>query len=78
MLAAPPGLSQPATSFIGTWRLGIHRTPLVAYACVHAGLLLRIHIHLVRCVSHEGKQVGHPGLEPGTSPLSGECSNQLS
>ena len=29
---APRGLSQCSASFIGTWRQGIHRTPLVAYA----------------------------------------------
>jgi hypothetical protein len=29
-LTAPRGLSQPATSFIGSQRQGIHRKPLVA------------------------------------------------
>ena len=29
-LTAPRGLSQPPTSFIGSWCLGIHRLPLVA------------------------------------------------
>ena len=28
-LAAPRGLSQPATSFIASWRQGIHRLPLL-------------------------------------------------
>ena len=28
--AAPRGLSQPPTSFIGSWRQGIHRVPLVS------------------------------------------------
>ncbi len=28
-LAAPRGLSQPPTSFIGSWCLGIHRVPLI-------------------------------------------------
>ena len=28
--APPPGLSQPPTSFIGSWRLGIHRMLLVS------------------------------------------------
>ena len=28
-LAAPPGLSQPVTSFIGFWHQGIHHVPLV-------------------------------------------------
>ena len=28
-LAAPRGLSQPPTSFIGSWCLGIHRAPLL-------------------------------------------------
>ena len=30
-LAAPRGLSQPPTSFIGFWRLGIHRVPFVTW-----------------------------------------------
>ena len=30
LAAAPRGLSQLATSFIGAWRQGIHREPLVA------------------------------------------------
>ncbi len=30
LLAAPRSVSSPATSFIGSWRQGIHRTPLVA------------------------------------------------
>ena len=29
-LAARRGLSQPTTSFIASWHLGIHRTPLIA------------------------------------------------
>ncbi len=28
--APPPGLSQPPTSFFGSWRQGIHRVPLVS------------------------------------------------
>ena len=30
-LAAPRGLSQPPTSFVGFWRLGIHRVPFVTW-----------------------------------------------
>ncbi len=30
-LAAPRGLSQPPTSFIGSWYLGIHRVPLITW-----------------------------------------------
>src|SRR5205807_2914488 len=30
-LAAPRGLSQPPTSFIGSWCQGIHRAPLLAW-----------------------------------------------
>ena len=30
-LAAPRGLSQPATSFIGSWRQGIHRMPFLPW-----------------------------------------------
>ena len=31
LYTAPRGLSQCPTSFIGIWRLGIHRKPFVAY-----------------------------------------------
>jgi hypothetical protein len=30
LLATPRGLTQPATSFIGSWRQGIHPVPFVA------------------------------------------------
>ena len=30
-LTTPRGISQPATSFIGSWRQGIHHRPLVAW-----------------------------------------------
>src|SRR5712692_12131187 len=30
-LAAPRSFSQPPTSFVASWRQGIHHTPLVAY-----------------------------------------------
>ena len=30
LLAAPQGISSPATSFIGSWRQGIHPVPCVA------------------------------------------------
>src|SRR5690348_4548571 len=30
-LTAPPGLSRPPTSFIGSWCQGIHRPPLTTY-----------------------------------------------
>jgi hypothetical protein len=44
-LAAPRGLSQPPTSFIGSWCLGIHRVPLITWpqrfkdARVHCAVL---------------------------------------
>ena len=31
LLAAPRGFSQPHASFIGSWRLGIHRGPLLTW-----------------------------------------------
>jgi hypothetical protein len=34
-LTAPPGLSQPPTSFIGPWYQGIHRPPLPTYPHTH-------------------------------------------
>ena len=47
---APRSLSQCSTSFIGTWRQGIHRTPLVAYARDAEKLtIFRNAIQLLRC-----------------------------
>ena len=34
-MTAPPGLSQPPTSFIGPWYQGIHRPPLPTYPQLH-------------------------------------------
>jgi hypothetical protein len=34
-LTAPPGLSRPPTSFIGSWYQGIHRPPLPTYPITH-------------------------------------------
>jgi hypothetical protein len=31
LLAAPRGFSQPHASFLGSWRLGIHRGPLLTW-----------------------------------------------
>jgi hypothetical protein len=33
LYTAPRSFSQCPTSFIGTWRQGIHRKPLLAYLC---------------------------------------------
>lgn len=54
LYTAPRGFSQCPTSFFGTWRLGIHRKPLVAFLRdpEKSSLLapsIRLHtIHLVR------------------------------
>jgi hypothetical protein len=36
-LTAPPGLSRPPTSFIGSWCQGIHRSPLTTYTTQNQG-----------------------------------------
>ena len=128
-LAAPPGFSQPSTSFIASASLGIHRSPLVASAAWTRLLTTNFQLSLISKIStksisiyrlntylitstggDKGSRtpdllrarqalyqlsyvpsyptrslvgtpitlVGLPGLEPGTSPLSGVRSNQLS
>ncbi len=42
MLASSPGFSQPAASFFGHWRLGIHLVPFVAFVCFRTAILDRI------------------------------------
>ena len=41
-LAAPRGFSQPDASFIGSWRLGIHREPLVTWPVIDARARYRV------------------------------------
>ena len=36
LLAAPHSFSQLATSFIGSWHLGIHRAPFTTYSYKHS------------------------------------------
>lgn len=50
LLTAPRGFSQPATSFFGSWRLGIPRTPLLAPRSVPHGRATRRFARSV-CVS---------------------------
>lgn len=71
-LTAPRGLSQPPTSFIGSWCQGIHRTLLHTYnkdARVHCAVLkqhtliepTRHHAHpKVRYARHPTRIVTHP------------------
>src|SRR5438094_4811863 len=41
-LAAPRGFSQPDASFIGSWRQGIHREPLVTWPVIDARARYRV------------------------------------
>src|SRR5205823_338640 len=41
-LAAPRGFSQPDASFIGSWRLGIHREPLITWPVIDARARYRV------------------------------------
>ena len=56
-LAAPRGLSQPPTSFIGSWCQGIHRAPLLTWP--------------QRCSRPlcSSQATGGPGLHPLPAPL---------
>ena len=56
-LAAPRGLSQPPTSFIGSWCQGIHRAPLLAWP--------------QRCSRPLCSSQGAGG--PGRGPVAGHC-----
>ena len=82
LLTAPRGFSQPATSFIGSWRLGIPRTPLLAPRLVtpsHATRLDHSHarftriLHLLRDGIETHTTVAHWGTWAARSP----CRYQL-
>ncbi len=63
MLASSPGFSQPAASFFGHWRLGIHLVPFVAFVCFRTAILYRI------VFSWYGSGLPPQGLSPvGSSP----------
>jgi hypothetical protein len=64
---APRGLSQCSTSFIGTWRQGIHRTPLVAYSR-DAEISAFFHSYSVVKVPGPCSRLGPVGLAAGESP----------
>ena len=54
LLAAPHGLSQPITSFIASWRQGIHRTPFLhlIHELHHAqGKTPRAELHSISAIS---------------------------
>ena len=60
---APRSLSQCSTSFIGTWRQGIHRTPFVAYARdAENSTIFRSAIQLLRCACTPPRRAGAGGL----------------
>jgi hypothetical protein len=54
-LTAPPGLSQPPTSFIGPWYQGIHRPPLPTYPT---------HTYQERTTEHQNARVHYANLNP--------------
>ena len=65
-LTAPRGLSQPPTSFIGSWCQGIHRTLLITYnkdARVHCAVLKQQHRHH-RTLQHQPTRPTTGGIEP--------------
>jgi hypothetical protein len=71
-LAAPRGLSQPTTSFVGSWRQGIHRMPFVPWLlrCSRSlwnsqGSTLRDFVYELDPVRRPTKK--SPGLRPATA-----------
>ena len=48
LLAAPRGLSQPYTSFIGSWYLGIHHVPLLTWPQRFFLLDARVHYAVLK------------------------------
>jgi hypothetical protein len=70
-LTAPPGLSQPPTSFIGPWYQGIHRPPLPTYP-THTYLQTnhrtpkdtRVHYANLNPPPTHHQQPPHPGQPP--------------
>jgi hypothetical protein len=64
-LATPRRFSQPPTSFIASWHLGIHRTPLVAYlpkSLVHTPTSRRVLSKLETKVQAQGSSPYGPQL----------------
>ena len=61
-LTAPRGLSQPPTSFIGSWCQGIHRTLFITYnkdARVHCAVLKQ-HTNKKPTCRHQTSEGSHP------------------
>jgi hypothetical protein len=71
-LTAPPGLSQPPTSFIGPWYQGIHRPPLPTYPTHFTYLQTnhrtpkdtRVHYANLNPPPTHHQQPPHPGQPP--------------
>jgi hypothetical protein len=76
-LTAPRGLSQPPTSFIGSWCQGIHRAPLITWPqrcsrplCSSQGTG-GIRILVRRVPGCPGRSTADPSLFAATAPLQG-------
>jgi hypothetical protein len=71
-LAAPRGLSQPPTSFIGSWCQGIHRAPLLTWQ-IHYGCDARVHCAVlkVRAVPAVVRPIGRYNRSGPREPKSG-------
>ncbi len=55
-LTAPRGLSQPPTSFIGSWCQGIHRAPLTTWPHKNTAQHAPGRTHIVRAYKNSAKQ----------------------
>ena len=68
-LTAPRGLSQPPTSFIGSWCQGIHRTLFITYnkdARVHCAILKQHTNRRTSCI-HQTETVSPPPRDRDTN-----------
>ncbi len=63
-LAAPRGFSQPDASFIGSWRLGIHREPLVTWPVIDARARYRVLKVLEVARTPRTEQCARPARSP--------------
>jgi hypothetical protein len=76
-LAAPRGLSQPPTSFIGFWRLGIHHVPFVTWQLLKMLALAMQFSRFPARVPYPPVRTCRPVRDQGRS-LVARCSRRLS
>ncbi len=73
-LTAPRGLSQPPTSFIGSWYQGIHRTPLHTYNNTYTHTPTKQPTHECRRKKHKCLQKPFRNCSTTTKTTTHECA----